>query len=223
MFAALDEALAALYPTRRWGERDDDAVISRGGGVPLERAHRLADLLAERLKTQALFRPGSSDELCDYVYVLCFGRSPSLLEVREGLHPASAVWDERGAGAGEALDELHLRIALSSVVPFAAVQQVSLRLEASGDDLLLTESVRSGVFDPLLLPRYQKLVAALAELDVRNIDFGDITVPPEGFDAGEYGARYGGVPAIANYLFYPQPCASVATVVLPAGAERSVV
>ena len=37
---------------------------------------------------------------------------------------------------------------------------------------------------------------------------------PEGFDPGSYPDEYGGLPGIANYLFYPQPPAAVATTTL---------
>jgi hypothetical protein len=70
------------------------------------------------------------------------------------------------------------------------------------------------VFDPVLLPRFQKLVAVLAEHGIRHLDFGEIAEPPPGFDPGDYGALYGGEPAVANYLFYPQPCSSITTTVV---------
>ena len=42
--------------------------------------------IASRLGTLALFRPGDPDEWCDYIYVLCLGRTPSVVEIREQ-HP----------------------------------------------------------------------------------------------------------------------------------------
>lgn len=207
MFAAIDEALGRLYPTRRWGERDPERELR--AGVPAAVAVRLADLAAARLSAMTLLRPGGPDDYSDYVYVLCFGRRPSLLEVREGVAAPDAEAD--------GLEELHLRVALSTLAPFAAVQQVALQLERAGGELVITESPRTGVFDPVLLPRFQKLVAVLAELEVRNLDFGDLTAPPEGFDAGSYPARYGTVPTLANYLFFPQPASTVVTTVISLG------
>jgi hypothetical protein len=210
MFAAIDQALARLYPTRRWGERDE--AVALGAGVPGPKITDLADRLAARLKTLVVSLPGQLDEPCDFVYVLCFGREPSILQVREGLLPPDQAWDEAGGGAP--LEELHLRVALSSFAPFAAVQQVTLRMERLGDDLVIAEAPRTGVFDPILLPRYQQLAAVLAELDIRNLDFGDLTNAPPGFDASDYGERFGGEPVVANYLFYPQPCSSITTCVM---------
>src|SRR4051812_1042220 len=89
MFAAIDEALARLYPTRRWPERDDEAAF--GAGLTAGEGEALAHALGARCKALAVYRPGRPEETCDYVYVLCLGRPPSLLEVREGLAPAGAM------------------------------------------------------------------------------------------------------------------------------------
>ena len=56
--------------------------------------------------------------------------------------------------------------------------------------------------------------AVLAELDIRHLDFGEIVEPPAGFDPGDYAAEYGGLPGVANYLFYPQPPSAIATTTL---------
>jgi hypothetical protein len=206
MMAAVGEALARLYPAQRWAERDEQAAFR--GGVPRADGIRLAELLAERLKAMALFRPGADDEYCDWVYVLCVGRTPSILEIREGLV---------GSDALEADDEeqLYLRVALSSLTRFAGVQQVSMRMSRAGEERVITEAPRAGVFDPILLRRFQSLVAVLAELEIQHVDFGEIMEPPEGFDPGDYADRFAGVPCVANYLFYPQPCSAVVTTLAP--------
>jgi hypothetical protein len=95
------------------------------------------------------------------------------------------------------------------------VQQVRLRGELCSEGLLIEEAPRTGVFDPVLLPRFKTLVAAITEVGLTNLDFGDISAPPPGFDPGDYAARFGGAPAVANYFFYPQPCASITTTVVP--------
>ena len=74
-----------------------------------------------------------------------------------------------------------------------------------------SEAPRAGVYDAPLLHRMQKLVATLPAYDLLHVDFGEIAHAPPGFAAGEWGALYGGEPAIANYLFYAQPTTSVAT------------
>jgi hypothetical protein len=216
MFAAMDEALARLYPTRRWGERAEPDG-TQPGGVPTGLAARLADRLAERLKTLAVFLPGGQDETCDYIYVLCLGRTPSLLEVREGLAPPSALEQ----AAGDTVDERYLRVALSTVAPFAAVQQLALTATIGDGVALFEESLQAGVFDPVLLPRFRTLVAVLAELGLRHLDFGEMDEAPAGFDPGDYSERYGGAPALANYLFYPQPASSITTTVLALGSHEA--
>jgi hypothetical protein len=205
MFAAVDEALARLYPTRRWTERDEAAAF--GAGVTAGEGAALARSLASRLKALAVHRPGTAEETCDYVYVLCLGRTPSLIERREGL--VERLEDEAD------VEELYLRVALSTVARFAGVQQVAMR--ASRDDdgqLVISEAPRTGVFDPVLLKRFQLLVGVLAEHDIRHLDFGEILTAPEGFDPADYAERYGGAPAIANYLFFPQPASAVTTTIL---------
>jgi hypothetical protein len=213
MFAAIDETLARLYPTRRWAERDEEAGF--GAGVSPDEGRAVARALASRLEALAVYRPGTAEETCDYVYVLCLGRTPSLFEIREGL---AAPVEE-----GE-LDELYLRVALSTVARFAGVQQVAMHAARDSDGkLVITEAPRTGVFDPVLLKRFQALVAVLAQHDIRHLDFGEIVQAPEGFDPGDYAQRYGGAPAVANYLFFPQPSSTVTTsVVTNAGAPTTV-
>src|SRR5687767_1721554 len=165
MFAAIEETLGRLYPTRRWDDRHDDAAADHPAATL---GPALAERLASRLGALALHVPGGPEEYCDFVYVLCLGRTPSLIELREGRAPAAL--------ADGPLEELYLRVALSALAPFAAVQQVTMRTHVPGpvpgpvgDGLVLIEEVpRTGVFDPVLLPRLRTLVAVLAELEVRN-------------------------------------------------------
>jgi hypothetical protein len=212
MFADVDAALARLYPTRRWDERDDAAAFD--GGVPPAEGHVLAALAAARLNAAAVHRPGGPAETCDYVYVLCMGRTPSLAELREEAVTPAGLAALRAALADGPLTDVYLRLALSTVADFAAVQEVTLTARLDGDEVLLTESPRAGVFAPSLLSRMQRLVAVLAERGIRHLDFGEIAEPPAGFDPGTYAADYGGAPAIANYFFYPQPAAAVTTTTL---------
>ncbi len=232
MFAAIDEALGRLYPTRRWDERDETVALQ--AGIPREEGEALATAIAARMGTLALFRAGDADEWCDYIYVLCLGRTPAIVEIRDGRSPAptdtaagtvsqppdgdlgDTVVIEDGGDVG--LDERYLRVALSGVARFAGVQEVAMTLRRQGGDCVITESARGGVFDPILLPRFQTLVAVLVEWDIRHIDFGEIVEAPEGFEAASYKERFGVEPVIANYLFYPQPPTTVGTVVLPGPA-----
>jgi hypothetical protein len=211
MFAAVDEAMERLYPTKRWDERDEDAAF--GAGVSAGEGAALARALASRLKTLALLRPGSPDEICDYVYVLCLGRSPSLIERLLGAAPRLDGEHDRGLAVGD-VEELYLRVALSTVARFAGVQQVSMRGTYQDGQVVISEAPRGGVFDPVLLKRFQTLVAVLAEHDIRHLDFGEIVAPPPGFDPGDYEQRYGGAPTVANYLFFPQPTAAVTTTIV---------
>jgi hypothetical protein len=241
MFAAVDAALERLYPTRRWGERDEVAALD--GGFSRDEGQALALAIAQRLGTRTLYRVGDADEWCDYVYVLCLGRTPCIAEIREdarargeslgaGVVPGAALPGAPAStriGAGDApagevvedggetgLDERYLRVVLSSVARLAGVQEVAMTLTRQGDDLIVEERARGGVFDPVLLPRFQALVAVLATWEIRHVDFGEIVEAPADFDPAGYPDRFGAAPLIANYLFYPQPPTAVSTTVLRA-------
>jgi hypothetical protein len=213
MFGALDEALARLYPTRRWDERDETAGF--GTGLTAGEGNDLAAALSEGLSAATLYRPGADDETCDYIYVLCVGRAPSLIELRESALDAAAAADLRASIGQTPISEVYLRVALSTLARFAAVQEVALSAELDPDGaLVVTERPRAGIFAPTLLRRLQTLVGVLAKHQIRHLDFGEIVEPPAAFDPGDYAAIYGGVPGIANYLFYPQPPAAISTVTL---------
>lgn len=189
--------LERLYPSRTWGRPDDHERF--GGGICHHDGEALADELAQVLDASVLYRPGDDDEYCDYLEILCIGREPSVAQMRFLGAPVPA---EIGS---EPLRELYLRVCLSTMSRIAAVQQVAVHLDREGDDLVVREHPRPGVYDAPLLPRFQRLVATLPAYDIVNADFGEISAPPEGYDPGEYAALYGGAPHVANYLFYPQP------------------
>lgn len=197
MFDTIDAALARLYPTRRWGERDDAAGF--GAGVNEAEGRALAADLANALQASTFYRPGSEEEFCDFVYVLCMGREPSLIQVRDGSVGFPEEFD------GQPVRELYLRVCLSQVARMAGVQQVAMNLDADGSELMISEVPRSGVYDAPLLKRFQSLVALLPDYDITSVDFGDISMPPKGYDGGDYASLYGGEPDMANYLFFPQP------------------
>ena len=202
MIASVDRALERLYPTRTWGEPDDAALA----GPDSDEIAALADELAGELNAATFVRSGSDDEPCDYIYVLCMGRSPCAIQVRDHGVPAPAEW----AGGG-AIHELYLRVVISQRARVAAVQQVAVELAAAPHGFVISERPRAGVYDAPLLPRMQKLVAILPAYELLHVDFGEIAHAPPGYRAGAWRELFGGDPAIANYLFYPQPTTMVAT------------
>lgn len=202
MLESVDRALARLYPTRTWGEPDDAAT----SGVPRDELYALADELAHELKAATFVSEGGDDEPCDYVHVLCMGRAPCVIQVRDHGVAAPAEWD-----SVDRLDELYLRVVVSQRAPIVAVQQVGVELIRCDDGWLVRERPRAGVYDAPLLHRMQKLVAILPAYELLHVDFGEIAHAPPGFAAGRWSDLYGGVPSIANYLFYPQPTTMVAT------------
>ncbi len=209
MIESVDRALADLYPTRTWGE-PDDAIAS---GMPREELDALADELAQELGAATFVREGGDDEPCDYIYVLCMGRTPCVVQVRDHGVEAPAEWDSEGAPTE--ISELYLRVVISQRARVAAVQQVGVDLWKHDGGWLVRERPRAGVYDAPLLRRMQKLVAILPAYELLHVDFGEIAHAPPGFHAGSWRDLFGGEPSIAKYLFYPQPTTMVATTYLP--------
>ncbi len=208
MMSSVEDVLARLYPTRTWGELDDDARLH---GVSEEDGIALAEELATELDAATFYVAGGPEDSCDYVYVLCMGRTPCLLQVRDlGVAPPPDSEEWRGP-----IRELYLRICLSSLAPMAAVQQVALDGDPDGDGgWVIRERPRAGVYDAPLLRRFQRVVAVLPAYDLLSVDFGDISAPPPGYHAGVWTELYGAgfqEPAVANYLFFPQPATMVTT------------
>jgi len=100
---------------------------------------------------------------------------------------------------------------ISQRAPVAAVQQVAIDAVAGRGGWLVREQPRAGVYDAPLLPRMQRLVATLPAYGLLHVDFGEIAHAPPGYHGGAWRELYAGEPAIANYLFYPQPTTMVAT------------
>jgi hypothetical protein len=208
MMESVDHALAELYPTRTWGEPDD----TRARGLSREDLAGLADELASELRAATFVREGGDDEPCDYIYVLCMGRTPCVAQVRDHGVSVPAEWHDV-----DSIDELYLRVVISQRAPVAAVQQVAVDLVRGEGGWLVRERPRAGVYDAPLLPRMQKLVATLPAYHLLHVDFGEIAHAPPGFSAGRWRELFGGEPSIANYFFYPQPTTMVTTTSLEAG------
>lgn len=227
MMAAVDDALARIYPSRTWGEPDEQAALAlRGGPSALAELPSvlaaLAEELARELAAATFVRFGGEDEPCDYLYILCLGRTPCLAQVRDHGVAAPSEWRP-----GDALHEQYLRLCVSHRAPMAVLQQVTLRAQLEGDWVTIREEPRAGVYDAPLLSRMQRAVALLPAYDLLHLDFGEIAGPPEGYDAGAWPALYGApgqgqaAPAIANYLFFPEPATMVSTVACRASHRRS--
>jgi hypothetical protein len=209
MIESVDRALERLYPTRTWGESDD----ALADGLHPDELAGLADELAGALGAATFVRHGGDDEPCDFIYVLCMGRTPCIVQVRDHGVPPPAEWGELAR-----IDELYLRLVISQRARVAAVQQVGIDLAHGEGGWLARERPRAGVYDAPLLHRMQRLVATLPAYELLHVDFGEIAHAPPGFSAGVWREQFGGEPAIANYLFYPQPTTMVATTLLAEAA-----
>lgn len=208
----LGRLLPELYPSLRWGDLDDAAR----DGVPEAESRALARRAAEATRAPTWFIPGAADESCDHVWVLCVGRRPALLELRE----RGAVELPEGLAPGDAVRESYLRVSLSALARVATVQEVRLTLTREGEVYALTETPLPGVYDPQLLKRTQALVECVVAADVSFLDFGLLESPPAGFrDEAGYTADFGHEPQIINYLFYPQPPRAESTLLLAAATS----
>ncbi len=203
MMGSVDDTLARLYPSRRWGE-----PTARLAHAAADEAAALAEELAVELDAATVVVPGDAGG-CDHVYVLCVGRPPCAIAVRDAGVPAPAEW--RGAVVHEA----YLRIALSRLCPLAAVQEVVVEAHDDEHGVVIRETTRAGVYSPALLRRMQRLVAILPAYGIVHVDTGEIAGPPTGFDAGPWAELYAGQPAIANYLFAPAPLVMTSTAWVP--------
>lgn len=199
MFQTLEVALNRLYPSGTWGVRDH--AVEMGAGVSDREVEMLADGIADRLDAAVVLVPGEQNEYCSYIYVLCLGRAPCLAQVRD---LDFSLPDEMAETPG-VVSERYLRVCVSHLARFAAVQEVSMSLTFSNGSYLIEELARSGVYDAPLLPRLRKVVTLLQETDFCHLDFGEICEPPPGFSPGSYSEQFLGEPAVVNYMFYPQP------------------
>jgi len=202
MLASVDATLARLYPTRTWGEPDDQVWEGLAEGE----LAALADELAAELRAATFVQPGGDDEPCDYIWILCMGRTPCVIQARDHGVPLPDEWSE------SAIEEMYLRVVVSQRARVAAVQQVAIEYVRG----VVREKPRAGVYDAPLLHRMQKLVAILPAYDLMHVDFGEIAHAPPGFHAGVWRELYGAEPSIANYLFYPQPTTMISTTILEA-------
>ena len=204
MMASVDETLAHLYPTRVWGP-----PAGRLGHAAADEAAGLADELASALDAATVLVAGDALAHCDFVYVLCVGRPPCAIAVRDAGVPVPPEW------RGGEVHEAYLRIALSRLCPMAAVQEVVVDAFDEHGGVVVREAARAGVYSAPLLRRMQRLVATLPAYGVVHVDTGEIAGPPPGYAAGAWSALYAGVPSIANYLFQPQPLTMTTTTWVP--------
>lgn len=198
MLGTVHDWLARLYPTQTWGELNDELAMD--SGVAEEDTMALAEELQRELKAATIFRRGSEEDLCDYIYILCMGREPCAIQMRDGAVPMPEE-----LGADDVISELYLRVALSAVAPLAVVQQVAVTLSQIDGEWILREELAAGVYDAPLLRRMQRLVALLPAYELTHVDMGEVSEPPPEFSHGDYAERFGKEPHQVNYLFFNHP------------------
>jgi len=192
---AIDDALRRIYPDSTWGRPDDEARF--GAGVRSGEVKRLQHALSVATRAPTFHRAGGPDDLCEFVWVLCVGRAPALIDVRDGLARPD----------GDRVRERYLRVAFSSVARVATVQEVALELD--GD--VVRELSQPGVYDGKLLKRMRSIVDLVEASDIEHLDFGLVDVTHPGAQPGGYVDRYGVEPAIVNFLFFAQPARTSST------------
>ena len=202
----IGDVMRAVYPDDTWGQPDDEARFR--AGIPQREAQGLTRALSTATKAPTWLRPGGPDDLCHYIWILCLGRTPSLLEVRDGLSPPE----------DDHVRERYLRVHLSTVGRLATVQEVALELDRVPGDggYVLRELPQPGVYDGKLLKRMRAVVDLIEASDIEHLDFGLVDKPHPNAVSGDYVERYGVEPALVNFLFYAQPARTSATLHLAA-------
>ncbi len=183
--------LAAVYPSGQWGQLDDEAAWERG--LSLAATRRLARSIAATARAPVEIVAGRDGDLCHFIYVLCVGRQPTLIELRE----------HGGLPEADHVTEQYLRVCVSTIAPIASVQETSLVWQ----DGLLTETARPGVYDPKVLKRMRAIVATVEGEGLEHLDFGLVDAP-SGLGHGDYVEQFGAEPKLVNYLYYAQPVAT---------------
>lgn len=207
----LDGLLPRLYPSRIYGQLDVATAFDEG--IPQAECELIGQRIATVTKAPVYLVSPSDDDLCRYLYVLCVGREPPLVALRQSATLCDLEADR--------IRERYLRVALSSVARVACVQEVAMELDFSteqGDPIaVVRELPRGGVFDPLLLKRLQRIVDLLTAYDIRHLDLGILEQPASGLglsDAG-FADRFGVEPRLGNYLFFAAPAVTTSEVHLP--------
>ena len=205
MFSALDETLARLYP-----------------GTPLGRARRGQGRTGSTPPWAPCW-PSASARACPPSRSRCPARRRALrLRLRALPRPAPlAARGPRGAGEHGRLRRRPRRRRGALFAPRALDGGAGCG-GAAGDDARARRSRRAADRGGPARGGVQSGVApALPEAGggARGARhpaprLREIAEPPPGFDPGGYGALYGGEPAVANYLFYPQPCSAITTTVV---------
>jgi hypothetical protein len=194
----IDRTLSLVYPSGIWGQPDDEARF--GQGLRPGEVRRLARAISTATRAPVWVRPGAPEDLCEFVYVLCVGREPSLIEVREGRAPAEA----------DRVRERYLRVAFSTVARAACMQEVAMELDGN----VVRELPKPGVYDEKLLKRMRAIVDLIEASGLEHLDFGLVDPPHPEMKPGDYVERYGVEPAIVNFLFYAQPARTISSVAL---------
>ncbi len=189
----LAATISSVYPSRTWGEPDDQARF--GAGLRRSEIRRLGHALAVAARAPTHFREGGPNDLCDFIYVQCVGRAPALIDIRDGLAAAEST----------SMQEQYLRVAFSTVARMATVQEVALELESEAGDAWVREIPQPGVYDGKLLKRMRSVVDLLRASDIEHIDFGLLDVPLQDSHPGNYQHEYGVSPTLLNFLFYAEP------------------
>jgi len=201
MFSDVETALSRLYPSRTWGELD----LKTGGGLGADRVQSFCESLSRGAQRACYLRLGGHEDWSDVVDVQCIGRQPGLAALLgSDAGPVDEVRRECADTGG--IQELYLRVVFSALAPLATTMEVRLTLTCEASGWWLHEDRRAGVFDPLLLSPYRKVVEVLSSNLIRNVDFGDLASVPTGYDGSAFKARYGTAAWTANYLFFPEPC-----------------
>ncbi len=198
--AAVDAA-ARAYPGWVW--RPEPAALSPA--LPFDAVRALGAELEQLLPVRAIARTAEGSG-CDWLYLLAGVHAPCLVEVADGAPPPRAP----------RLRETYVRVGLSSLGPFATLQEVRVSARPSRGALIVVEEPRMGVEDRRLTHIVKGLQGALRKAKIVVLDMAVLVQPPpEDAPQPAYLRAYGEPPARWAFLFDPAPPTTKRAIEIP--------
>jgi hypothetical protein len=178
-----------------------------GSGLDADACRDVATRIEGILPVRVLPRRADACGHGDCLYVLAGVHRPCLLELRDGGCSRAAEVGDR--------PETYLRVALSPLGRFAAVQETVLSIAGLGDGLrLVAEHPLAGVAAPLLRPIAAGVGGVLRDAGIALLDFGLLAEPAGGAADPSFESRWGAAPTLWSILFDPAPPTTTREVVV---------
>lgn len=199
------DRLREVHPTGRWADAPLECLLD--GGLGLDACAGLPARIEHLLPARVIPVRAGPVGLGDALYVLAGIHAPCLLELREGLCPREAPMLRAR--------ETYLRVALSPLGRFAALQECVLEIEQLGGRArMIVETPRVGVEDRDLRAFVTALQALLRRDRIALLDFTFLMQPFGDGPDEVFTARWATAPTLWSLLFDPAPPTTTREVVV---------